>query len=322
MTSIESISIQTFDLVKKYGDLVAVDKINLSVPRGKIYGFLGPNGAGKTTTLSILSTILRPTSGTAEIEGYDIIKDRNKIRHIIGVCPQELVIYDKLTARENLYLIAQMHKIPKRVYKERADMLLTRMNLIDRADDLVEKFSGGMKRRLNVLMAVIHDPEIIFFDEPSAGLDPQSRRAVWDFIKDFQKYKKTVILTTHNMEEANDLSDYLAIIDKGKIISEGTPQDLKAKIGKGDILEFRLKESEIAERTKIVEKIKDLNGVLWAKELGKERVAFSAENGLKRMSEFYEFFMEKFGIKMRDVVIRQNTLEDVFLALTGRALRD
>ncbi len=316
------ISIETKELTKRYGNLVAVDGIHLEIPRGKIFGFLGPNGAGKTTTISMLSTILEPTSGTALIEDYDIKKERKKIREIIGVCPQELVLYDKLTARENIYLIAQMHKIPKNIIKDQADELLGRMKLLERSDELTENFSGGMKRRLNVLMAVIHNPQVIFFDEPSAGLDPQSRRVVWDFIRDFEKENKTVILTTHNMEEADDLSDQLAIIDHGKIIAEGTPQELKGRIGKGDIIEFKFDHQDLSKREQVVEYIEGLEQVNWAQTLGKERIKFSAMKGLRRISEFYDKVKETFNIKMTDVVIRQNTLEDVFIELTGRKLRN
>ena len=183
-------AIETLDLTKNYKEKVVVDHLNLHVQRGHLFGFLGPNGAGKSTTINMLSTILTPTSGTACIYGFDLLKDRAKIREIIGVCPQELVMYDRQTARENIHLIAQMHNLKPHDYKERTDELLGRMQLLDRADDYVGGFSGGMKRRINVLMAVIHDPDVIFLDEPSAGLDPQSRRVVWDFIKDFERQTK------------------------------------------------------------------------------------------------------------------------------------
>ncbi|UYP47095.1 Vitamin B12 import ATP-binding protein BtuD [Candidatus Lokiarchaeum ossiferum] len=321
MNTISEICIETIDLTKQYGNVSAVDKINLKISKGKIFGFLGPNGAGKSTTIRMLSTILPPTQGTAMICGFDLQKQRDKIRKLIGVCPQDLIMYELLTARENIHLIAKMHKIPPPIYKKRTDELLTKMNLFDRADEKVKGYSGGMKRRVNILMAVIHDPEIIFFDEPSAGLDPQSRRVVWDFIKDFENKGKTVILTTHNMEEADDLSDELAIIDHGKIIAQGTPQELKGKVGEGDVIEFRLMEKELNKREQIVHFLDKQTSVLWAKELGKERISFSALNGLRKISEFYDQIDQKFKIKLRDLVIRQNTLEDVFLDLTGKELR-
>ncbi len=314
--------IVTDKLTKIYGDIIAVNHVDLKIPKGKLFGFLGPNGAGKTTTISMLSTINHPTSGTATILGNDLKKDRKKIREKIGVCPQELVLYELLTARENIHLIAQMHNIHPSDYKERTDELLGKMNLLDRADDLIKGYSGGMKRRINVLMAVIHNPEVIFFDEPSAGLDPQSRRVVWDFIKDFEKENKTIILTTHNMEEADDLSEELAIIDDGKIIAQGTPQVLKGKVGKGDIIEFRLEKTQLPQREKIIQFLTNQTEVLWAKSLGKERITFSAMDGLRKISDFYELLDSKYRLLMNDLVIRQNTLEDVFLDLTGKRLRD
>ncbi|MHA1149534.1 MAG: ATP-binding cassette domain-containing protein [Promethearchaeota archaeon] len=312
------IAIETNQLKKYYNDIHAVDGIDLRIPKGSLFGFLGPNGAGKTTSISMLSTILPPTSGSATILGYDLLKQSNKIKHLIGVCPQELVLYERLTAKENIYLIAQMHGMAKIDYKEKTDELLGRMNLLERGDDLVKKYSGGMKRRVNILMAVIHDPQIIFFDEPSAGLDPQSRRVVWDFIKDFQERNCTIILTTHNMEEADDLSDELAIIDYGKIIAEGTPKELKGRLGEGDIIEFKVKEKDVKKREQIVEKLQKLSFIKWAKVLGKSKIALNGLDGLRRISEI----IDTVQVKMLDISIRKNTLEDVFLDLTGRRLRE
>jgi ABC-2 type transport system ATP-binding protein len=308
--------IETHDLKKHFGEIHAVDGINIQIPKGSLFGFLGPNGAGKTTTISMLSTVLSPTSGTATIFGYDLLKESKKIREYIGVCPQELVIYERLTAKENIHLIAQMYGMTKTDYVERTDDLLGQMNLLDRGDDLVKKYSGGMKRRVNILMAVIHEPEIIFFDEPSAGLDPQSRRVVWDFIKDFQQKKKTIILTTHNMEEADDLSDKLVIIDNGKIISQGTPKELKGKLGKGDVIEFKVKDNE--NREDVINRVKNLDFVQWSRDVGKRRIVVNAKDGLRRISEI----MDAVQVKMLDISIRNNTLEDVFIDLTGRRLRD
>jgi ABC-2 type transport system ATP-binding protein len=308
--------------MKKFDDRIVVDNLCLKIPAGKIFGFLGPNGAGKSTTINMLSTILSPSSGTARILDFDLQKNRNKIREIIGVCPQELVIYDLLSARENIHLIAQMHNIHPRDYKERTDELLGRMQLLDRADDQVKKYSGGMKRRINVLMAVIHDPDVVFLDEPGAGLDPQSRRVVWDFIKDFEKDRKTVVLTTHNMEEADDLSSTLAIIDHGKIIAEGTPRELKGKIGGGDVIDFKLPEDKTELRGKVVDILQSNSEILWAKPLGKELISFSALDGLRKISSFYTMLLNRAGIGMQDVQIRQNSLEDVFIELTGRNLRE
>jgi ABC-2 type transport system ATP-binding protein len=311
-----SYAIETIDLKKDFGKIHAVDGINLKIPEGSLFGVLGPNGAGKTTTIRILCTILPPTSGGAKILGFDLKKETHEIRKRIGLCPQDLVVYPRLTAKENIYLIAQMHGMAKKDYKERTDELLGKMNLLDRGNSLVKGFSGGMKRRINVLMAVIHEPEILFFDEPTAGLDPQSRRVVWDFIRDFQKRNCTVILTTHNMEEADDLSDELVIIDYGKIITQGTPDELKGKLGEGDILEFKVSETE--QREAIIERAKTLDFVRWGSIVGKHRILINALDGFRRVSEI----MDVVGVKMEDISVRKNTLEDVFIDLTGRRLRD
>lgn len=310
------LAIETKNLTKYFGDVHAVDGIDLQVPKGTLFGFLGPNGAGKTTTISILSTILPPTSGEATILGNDVQKDANKIKKIIGVCPQEIVLYERLSARENINLIAKMHGLKKEDYKEKTDNLLGRMNLLERADSLVKTYSGGMKRRVNVLMAVIHDPEVVIFDEPTAGLDPQSRRVVWDFIRDFQKKNATIILTTHNMEEADDLSDELIIIDNGKIIAQGTPKELKGKLGKGDVIEFKVKED--VNREEIIPRLEQLDFIQWVKPVGKRRIILNGLDGLRRINEIIDAVKEK----MLDISIRKNTLEDVFIDLTGRRLRD
>ncbi|MHA1584682.1 MAG: ABC transporter ATP-binding protein [Promethearchaeota archaeon] len=314
--------IEINNLTKYFNGLTAVDHIDLQIPKGHLFGLLGPNGAGKSTMINILSTVLKPTEGNVSILGFDLKSQRNKIRELIGVCPQDSVMYDYLSARENIELIAKMHKLHRSDYRERIDDLLGQMNLLNRANDLVRTFSGGMKRRVNVLMAVVHNPEVIFFDEPSAGLDPQSRRVVWDFIKDFEKDNKTIILTTHNMEEADDLSEELAIIDHGKVIAQGTPQNLKGKRGKGDIIEFRLKSENLERRENIIQALNSNLDVNWVKPLGKERICFNAFNGLRKISGFYEWLNSSQNIIMQDLVIRQNTLEDVFLDLTGRDLRD
>jgi len=310
------LAVETKNLKKYFGDIHAVDGIDLKIPKGSLFSVLGPNGAGKTTTIRILSTVLFPTSGDATVLGFDVKKEASEIQKRIGVCPQEIVMYQRLTARENIHLIAQMHGMAKNDYKEKTDELLGKMNLMDRADSIIKDFSGGMKRRLNVLMAVVHEPELLFFDEPTAGLDPQSRRVVWDFIRDFQERESTIILTTHSMEEADDLSDELVIIDHGKIIAQGSPDKLKGKLGEGDIIEFKVKEVE--QRSEIIERAQKLDFVQWGKSVGKHRVILNAFDGLRRISEI----MDTIEVKMEDMKVRKNTLEDVFIDLTGRRLRD
>jgi ABC-2 type transport system ATP-binding protein len=217
------------NLTKKFDDKTAVDNLNLQIPKGELFGLLGPNGAGKTTTINILCGLIKPTSGTAKVHEYEVQKDMKKVKELIGVCIQETAIYPYLTGKENIELFGNLHTMDKKTLKTRRDMLLEKMGLKEDAKRRADKYSGGMKRRLSLTLALIHDPEIAFLDEPTVAMDPQSRRAVWDFIKDQKSKGKTVILTTHAMEEAEELCDRVGIIDHGKLIALGTPQELIAK---------------------------------------------------------------------------------------------
>ena len=194
--------------------------------KGELFGLLGPNGAGKTTTINILCGLVKPTSGSAQVCGYDVQKDTEKVKEQIGVCIQETAIYPYLTGKENLELFGNLHTMDKKTLQARRDMLLSKMGLTDDAKRKTSKYSGGMKRRLSLALALIHDPEIAFLDEPTVGMDPQSRRAVWDLIKELKNQGKTIILTTHYMEEAEDLCDRVGIIDHGKLIALGNPKEL------------------------------------------------------------------------------------------------
>jgi ABC-2 type transport system ATP-binding protein len=219
------------NLTKKYEDKLALDNLSLHVAKGELFGLLGPNGAGKTTAISIMCGLIKPTSGTAQINGYDTQKDAQKVKALIGVCIQETAIYPYLTGRENLELFGNLYGLNKKTIKERSKMLLTKMGLTEDAKRLTAKYSGGMKRRLSLALALIHDPEIAFLDEPTVAMDPQSRHAVWDFIKEQNAKGKTIILTTHYMEEAEQLCNRVGIIDHGKLIALGTPKELIAKNG-------------------------------------------------------------------------------------------
>lgn len=215
------------NMTKKFEDVTAVDGLSLVVDRGELFGLLGPNGAGKTTTINILCGLLEPTTGSVKVGGYDALKEPRKIKKLIGVSPQETAVYPHLTGKENIELFANLHAIPKEKLKRTVDELLQKLSLQDQAKRKAGKYSGGMMRRINLAMALVHDPEIAFLDEPTVGMDPQSRRAVWDFIRELKKQNKTVLLTTHYMEEAEELCDRVGIIDNGKLISLGTPQQLK-----------------------------------------------------------------------------------------------
>jgi ABC-2 type transport system ATP-binding protein len=217
------------NLVKKFEDVTAVDGINLQVSKGELFGLLGPNGAGKTTTINILCGLIKPTSGSAKVGGYNVQKDTAKVKDLIGVCPQETAIYPYLTGAENVELFGNLHAMNKEPLKTRRDILLENMGLAGDAKRRAEKYSGGMKRRLSLILALIHDPQIAFLDEPTVAMDPQSRHAVWDFIKELKKEDKTIILTTHYMEEAEELCDRVGIIDHGKLIALGSLQALISK---------------------------------------------------------------------------------------------
>jgi ABC-2 type transport system ATP-binding protein len=215
------------NLTKKFEDVTAVDNLSLEIDRGELFGLLGPNGAGKTTAIKVLCGLLAPTRGTVKIAGHDIRTESGKIKEIIGVCPQDNAVYPFLTGRENIELFGNLHTMPKAELKENTRALLEKLSLTEDADRRLGKYSGGMKRRINLIMALISNPEIAFLDEPTVAMDPQSRRAVWDFIRGLKTAGKTIILTTHYMEEAEELCDTVGIIDQGKLIARGSPTELK-----------------------------------------------------------------------------------------------
>ncbi|MEM2944655.1 MAG: ABC transporter ATP-binding protein [Methanomassiliicoccales archaeon] len=223
------ISISMGNLTKEFDDVVAVDDLSLDVWKGELFGLLGPNGAGKTTTVGILCGLIEPTKGHAVIEGCDVQKERMKVKQIIGVCPQETAIYPYLTGMENIEFFGDLYCIDKSVLRSRAAMLLDKMGLAQDAKRRAEKYSGGMKRRLSLILSLIHDPSVLFLDEPTVGMDPQSRRAVWDFLRELKSRGKTIFLTTHYMEEAETLCDRVGIIDRGKLIALGSPKSLIAE---------------------------------------------------------------------------------------------
>ncbi|MFX1402808.1 MAG: ABC transporter ATP-binding protein [Promethearchaeota archaeon] len=229
------------DLVKKYEDVVALNGLNLKVKKGELFSLLGPNGAGKTTTINILNTLIKPTEGTALVGGYDVRKESNNIKGMIGVCPQEAAIYKFLTGKENIELFGYLHGMPKSLIKEKSGLLLKLLDFEEDSKRKAKGYSGGMLRKLNMLMALIHEPEIAFLDEPTVGMDPRARRKVWEFIANLKNQNKTVILTTHYMEEAEALSDRVGIIDYGELIALGTPKELLQKYESKNLEEVFLK---------------------------------------------------------------------------------
>jgi len=225
------------NITKRFGTITAVDGLNLEIGWGEIFGLLGPNGAGKTTTINILSTLLAPDEGHALVGGHDVVKEPKEIWEIIGLCPQLPAFYPFLTGRENIELFGQLHSMPKQLLKERTDLLLKKIGMEEDANRHAGQYSGGMVRRVSTLMALIHDPKVALLDEPTVAMDPVSRRAVWEFIRELRSQDKSVILTTHYMEEAAELCDRVGIIDQGKLIDLGSPKELVEKYGVADLEE-------------------------------------------------------------------------------------
>ncbi len=228
------------DLVKKFEDVTAVDNLNLEIMEGELFSLLGPNGAGKTTTINILNGIIKPTKGTAIIAGFDVTKNAADVKKIIGVCPQEAAVFSFLNARENIELFGNLHSVSKKEIKERTDRFLELLGLVDASSRRAGGYSGGMLRKLNLIMALISDPKIAFLDEPTVGMDARARRKTWEFIGSLKSENKTVILTTHYIEEAEALSDRVGIIDYGKLVELGTPEELMERYGAKNLEEVFL----------------------------------------------------------------------------------
>ncbi len=222
-------------LTKDFGDVRAVDGLNLIIPEAEVFGLLGPNGSGKTTTINCLTGLLAPTAGKVSIEGFDVQTQGEDARKVMGVSPQETAVYSYLTGKENVQLFGELQSVPKSTLKERTDYVLEKVGLMEDAGRRVGKYSGGMKRRVSIAMALVSDPKVVLLDEPTVGMDPQARRAVWDFVLDLRDKGKTIVITTHYMEEAQELCDEVGIIDHGKLIALGSPDALKAKYGSKDL---------------------------------------------------------------------------------------
>ena len=314
----EKIILETKNLVKNYADFSAVKEINFTIQRGEIFSLLGPNGAGKTTTISMLSTLLQPSSGDAFINGYSIKKDPMRIRHFIGVVPQEIALYEMLTAYENLLFWGRMYGLDGKDLKTRAGKALEQVGLFERSKDRVDTFSGGMKRRLNIAVGLLHEPQLVFMDEPTVGIDPQSRRSILDTVKELNRQGLTVLYTTHYMEEAQELSDRVGIIDHGEMIACGTQKELTQLVGEHETLRLHLDENATAQA--LADGLDGLPEVIKASAVDHQVIVMvsEAENSLApvitRAGEL--------GYRIRSVDIQEPNLEAVFLHLTGRALRD
>ena len=302
--------IQTYNLKKTYGTITAVENLNITIQEGEVFGLLGPNGAGKTTIIKMLTTLLEPTSGTAEINGYNIKTQPEKVRDSIGIVFQEPSSDELLTGYENIKLYAMMYGIPKEKIKKGIEEALEIVELTNRKDDLVKHYSGGMRRRLEIARSLIHKPKVLFLDEPTLGLDPRGRENMWNYISKLVKeLKMTVFLTTHYMEEAEALANRVGIIDKGKIVVLDSPTVLKKILG-GDIV--KIKTTNPIDQNKL----KNLTYVKAIKQENQE-IQISIENVAENLQELLKIIG-----KIESVEVRNTTLNDVFLHFTGRVIEE
>jgi ABC-2 type transport system ATP-binding protein len=297
--------------------ITALDGIDLDVAPGQIFGLLGPNGAGKSTTVGVLTTRVRPTSGTAWIGPHDVWREQTAAKRLIGVVAQRPNLDFSLTAREILLFHGAYFGLNSRERAERCGTLLERFKLTDRADQLVRNFSGGMMQRVSIARAMMHDPQVLFLDEPSAGLDPQTRLLLWEIIREYNQKGRTILLTTHNMEEADALCQQLAIIDHGRIIASGTPAALKASIPGGFLLQLRF-----AQKTApLLDRLKSLPGVTEVRDSGDSACDVYASRGGSLIPEIVNA-AAALGVELSDVHISEPSLENLFLHHTGRSLRE
>ena len=306
------------NLVKKYGEVTAVKGISFDIQQGEIFSLLGPNGAGKTTTISVLSTLYQPTGGDARIGGFSVTKEPMKVREVIGVVPQDLALYEDLTARENLVFWGQMYNLFGGNLRKRVDEVLEQIGLSDRANHRVKTYSGGMKRRVNIGVGLLHRPRLLFMDEPTVGIDPQSRRAILDSVKELNRQGMTVLYTTHYMEEAQELSNRVGIIDHGDLIALGTQAELTHQVGENETLVLHLAEGENPQP--LVDALRGMEGVLGA-DVSDHAVTVIVPEAEDALAPAITIANE-IGAKIRSVDMHEPNLEAVFLHLTGRALRD
>ena len=301
--------IQVENLVKRFGELVAVDNISFAVPPGEIFGFLGPNGAGKTTTINILCTLSKPTSGRAILNGYDVVRQQSQVRQSIGLVFQDPSLDERLSGLQNLRFHALVYNIPASVQEKRIEEMLTMVELWDKRHGKVRTYSGGMKRRLEIARGLLHHPKVLFLDEPTLGLDPQTRNRIWEYILELRRQEGTTIfLTTHYMDEA-EKADRIAVIDYGKLVAMDNPEKLKHIVGK-DIVSVKTDDD-----AKAIEEIRVRYQI--EPRHDSDGLTFEVANGEK----FLPIFLKEFGTKIISVGLRHPSLEDVFLKLTGREIR-
>jgi ABC-2 type transport system ATP-binding protein len=307
-------------LTKRYGNLTAVDDLTLDVREGEVFGFLGPNGAGKTTAINMMCGLLEPDAGRVLVHGALMHNGDRDIRSRVGVCPQDIVVWERMTCLEQLQFIGQMYGLSGQTARQRGDQLLRDLDLEEKRHRQARTLSGGMQRRLNLAMALVHDPEIVVLDEPEAGLDPQSRLKVRSYIQSLAR-RRTVILTTHNMDEAERLADRVAIIDHGRLLVLDTPDALKENVGAGAVIETGL---EAAPDEPVLEQVRVALSALTdqvAFDASRKTLAIRAPNAVTVLPIILDT-LQRAGLSVGETRLRQNTLEDVFIQLTGRSLRE
>ena len=306
-------AIEVLDLSKQFGGLTAVDHLSLRIEQGEIFGLLGPNGSGKTTTINMISGLSEPTSGTVTVMGYNVHLAATAIRKLLGSVPQETALYEEISAQNNLSFHADVFGIPRSQKRARIDAVLDLVSLTARRNDRVRTFSGGMKRRLALARALLHDPQLIYLDEPTLGVDIQARRAIWDYILALKAQGKTTLITTNYLEEAQALCDRLAIIDHGRLVAVDTPEHLKQQYG-GSVIEV-----ETAAPSAVVERLRALPGVKEVEQDGVRLKITPRESGVL-VPQIISLLSQEGEI--RDIAVREPNLDEVFLRLTGKALRD
>ncbi len=311
-------SIETKSLSKSFGDLKAVDDISFNVENGEIFGFLGPNGAGKTTTMMILTTLLKPTSGHGLVSGFDVRTHPKQVRESIGYVQQEITVDEYLTGRENLLLQARLNHIPKDQIENRIDEILELIELSDKQNQAVVTYSGGMRKRLDIAGGLLHRPKVLFLDEPTVGLDIQTRRKIWEYIKKIHKeFDMTIFLTTHYMEEADQLCDRIGIIDGGKIQVIDSPQNLKSAMGK-EVISLTIENGD-AEKAFLSElgKIELINKI----NHDQNKITLFASKGTEVIPKIFQISSD-LKVKINSISLTQPTLDDVFISYTGHEIRD
>jgi ABC-2 type transport system ATP-binding protein len=309
--------LQVQGLRKHYGDVRAVDGLDLEVQEGEVVAFLGPNGAGKTTTIKVLTTLTKPTEGRALVAGHDVVREPFAARACLGYVSQDVALDRALTGREHLELQADLYHLPKDQAKERIAEVLALVELQDRADDPVRQYSGGMRKRLDIACGLVHRPRVLLLDEPTLGLDLQTRRRIWDAIRALKAQGLTVLLTTHYLEEADQLADRVLIIDRGRIVAQGSPEELKRAVG-GDSVQLRLRNGGLTDG--LLEDLRAMPGVASAAKTdsGVAIVAAQADEAIPRIVQL----AAKHGADLEALTYARPTLDDVFLRATGRSLRD